>query len=161
MNSVLRVRQADLADARDQQRVLEMLDLYARDPLGQGRPLSEDARCRLISGLQAQPGGLVLLALEGERAAGLAVSFTGFSTFQARPLLNLHDLVVRPEMRGKGIARALLHALEVEACRRNCCKLTLEVRADNDRARRLYQSLGFRPGQDGAALSFWTKPLAP
>jgi ribosomal protein S18 acetylase RimI-like enzyme len=154
------VRPADLGDPGDQQGLLELLDLYAQEPLGQAAALSDEVRQRLIPALRTQPGAVVLLALEGPRAAGLAVCFLGFSTFQAQPLLNIHDLVVRPELRGRGVGRALLHAVEGEALNRNCCKLTLEVRADNERARRLYRSFGFESGDDAAALDFWTKPLA-
>ncbi len=155
----LRICRADWQASADQDAVLELLDLYAREPLGQGAPLSSAVRRRLIPGLRAQGGSLVLLAWAGSRAGGLAVCFSGFSTFHARPLLNIHDLIVRPGLRGRGVGRALLRAVEQEAEQRGCCKLTLEVRADNDRARRLYQNLGFVAGEPTTEMSFWTKPL--
>jgi len=67
----------------------------------------------------------------------------GFSTFQARPLLNIHDLAVVPDWRGQGIGRALLEAVEVEAIQRGCCKITLEVQDANRQARGLYERYGF------------------
>jgi ribosomal protein S18 acetylase RimI-like enzyme len=58
-------------------------------------------------------------------------------------LLNIHDLAVLPEHRGRGVGRALLAAVEEHARRKGCCKLTLEVQDDNPRARALYDKFGF------------------
>ena len=41
-------------------------------------------------------------------AVGLIDCFAGFSTFAAKPLLNVHDIVVHASRRGQGIAQALL-----------------------------------------------------
>jgi ribosomal protein S18 acetylase RimI-like enzyme len=67
----------------------------------------------------------------------------GASTFHARPLLNIHDLAVMPEWRGHGVGTALLGAIEGRALQRSCCKVTLEVQDDNQRARALYERCGF------------------
>jgi ribosomal protein S18 acetylase RimI-like enzyme len=72
------------------------------------------------------------------------VGFVGYSTFQARPLLNIHDLAVLPGRRGRGTGRALLAAAEAQALAEGCCKLTLEVQDDNTPARQLYDRFGFR-----------------
>ncbi|MFB9836948.1 ribosomal protein S18-alanine N-acetyltransferase [Actinoallomurus acaciae] len=50
---------------------------------------------------------------------------------------------VRPELQGRGIGSALLTALLEEAAVRGCAEIFLDVRADNDRARRLYERFGF------------------
>jgi ribosomal protein S18 acetylase RimI-like enzyme len=139
----IEITQADLADPAHGAGLLEVLDAYAADPMGGSRPLAVDARERLIAGLRAQPGAIVLLAREGAQAVGLAVCFRGFSTFAARPLLNVHDLAVLPHWRGRGIGRALLQAVEQQALQHGCVKITLEVRQDNARARALYKSFGF------------------
>jgi ribosomal protein S18 acetylase RimI-like enzyme len=103
----------------------------------------------------------VLLALEGERPVGMAICFVGFSTFQARPLLNIHDLAVVPDCRGQGIGRALLAEAEKQALLRGCCKLTLEVREDNLPARSLYERFGFADFAVGKPVPtrFLSKPL--
>jgi [ribosomal protein S18]-alanine N-acetyltransferase len=44
---------------------------------------------------------------------------------------------------GAGIGSALLERLLAEADRRSCSEVFLEVRADNDRAQRLYRRRGF------------------
>ena len=43
--------------------------------------------------------------------AGFAVWFLNFSTFRGRRGLYLEDLFVRPEFRGRGIGKALMHRL--------------------------------------------------
>jgi len=89
------------------------------------------------------PTALVLLALVDGSPVGIAVCFFGFSTFRAQPLLNIHDLAVLPDWRGKGIGKALLAAAEERARKRGCCKLTLEVQETNRRALALYETFGF------------------
>lgn len=50
---------------------------------------------------------------------------------------------VRPELQGRGIGARLLTALLEEAVARGCVEVFLDVRADNDRARSLYERYGF------------------
>jgi ribosomal protein S18 acetylase RimI-like enzyme len=95
---------------------------------------------------------------------GLANCIEGFSTFAARPLVNVHDLVVLDGHRGRRIGQRLLQAAEQEARRRDACKLTLEVLTGNAPALRLYERFGFEPYVLDPALgqaSFMHKPLAP
>lgn len=134
---------------------------YASDPVGGGEALSPEVRRRLVPALRSHPGALVLLAFVDARPVGISVCFLGLSTFQARPLLNIHDLAIVPEWRGNGIGRALLGAAEVRALRQGCCKLTLEVQDDNRWARGLYESFGFSDFVVGnsAATRFMSKNL--
>jgi ribosomal protein S18 acetylase RimI-like enzyme len=129
--------------------------------VGGGQPLRSEVRERLIPALREQPNSLVLLAFADERPVGIAVCFFGLSTFQARPLLNIHDLAVIPEHRGKGIGRALLTEAEKHALDRGCCKLTLEVQEDNLTARTLYDRFGFADFVvgDSGPTRFLSKPL--
>lgn len=138
-----RVRELNYDDAAHCAALVAVLDSYASDPVGGGVPLAPDVRERLVPALREHPTALVLLAFVDDRVVGAAVCFFGFSTFQARPLLNVHDLAVVPEWRGKGIGRALLAAAQEHALRRGCGKLTLEVQDSNHRARALYQRFGF------------------
>ena len=139
----LRVSEADLSNSHDAKGLLEVLDSYAADPVGGGESLPKDVHSRLPSMLRELPSALVLLAYDDDQSVGVAVCFFGLSTFRAQPLLNIHDLAVLPQYRGRGIGRALLEAAEDHARRRGCCKLTLEVQDDNTRAQTLYQSFGF------------------
>ncbi len=160
--SALRTVQADLQRPEHQAAVLALVDAYSRDPMGDGAPLSPEARARLIPGLRQHPTTLVFLAYDGDTPVGVAVCFLGFSTFAARPLVNLHDVAVLPTHRGRGVGRALLAAVEAQARELGCCKLTLEVLDQNHRALRTYTAAGFTPYalQPGAGEAiFLTKPL--
>jgi ribosomal protein S18 acetylase RimI-like enzyme len=153
-------RRADLDDPADQDAVVALLNMYACEPTGQNGPLSDRIRHDLIPGLRSHPTTLVVLALRWGTPVGLAVCFRGFSTFRARPLLNIHDFAVSPDCRGQGVGAALMQAVEREARDASCCKLTLEVRADNHAAKKLYLRAGFDPGDElTTAHGFWTKPL--
>ncbi|WP_395329659.1 GNAT family N-acetyltransferase [Novosphingobium sp. BL-8H] len=160
--STITVRLADYADAADAARVVALLDSYARDPMGGGKALSDDVRERLVPGLAAHQGAFSLLAFDGDEALGLANCITGFSTFAARPLVNIHDMAVLPEARGRGVGRALMLAVEAEARTRGACKITLEVLSGNATAKGLYAALGYGDyaldPQAGTAL-FWEKKL--
>jgi ribosomal protein S18 acetylase RimI-like enzyme len=153
------VRTADLDDAEQQHAIIELLDSYAREPQVGGVSFSPAVRARLISELRQQSAGRYFLAFHQTQAVGVAICFLGFSTFYAQPLLNIHDLAVKEGFRGLGIGRQLLAAIETAAADHGCCKVTLEVRADN-RARRLYEDVGFRAGEtEGSAFAFMTKLL--
>lgn len=56
----------------------------------------------------------------------------------------LFTLAVAPEARGRGVARALLDALEGDARARGCEGVRLEVRVDNAAAIALYRARGYR-----------------
>ncbi len=146
----LEIREADLNAADDAGAVLALLDEYARDPIGQSKALPEEVRARVIPGLRAHPGAFVLLACDGADSIGVAVCFRGFSTFAGLPLINIHDLAVTARHRRKGAGRALLEDVLRRARDAGCAKVTLEVRDDNEPARRLYKRLGFGP---------WTSPM--
>lgn len=155
----MHVIEADLANPAHQQAIVELTDAYARDPFGDGRPLEDEVRERLIDGLRSHPTTLVMLAYEGDQPIGIATCFLGFSTFYAKPLVNIHDLAVLAGRRGQGVGRRLLGAVEQKARELGCCRLTLEV-VEHNRARELYESFGFSKAlpATGRAL-FLTKPL--
>ncbi|WP_240310823.1 GNAT family N-acetyltransferase [Altererythrobacter sp. ZODW24] len=158
----LTVEMADYGEARDAGEVVRLLDAYACDPMGGGEALNDDVRAKLVSGLAATPGAFSVIArLDGE-AVGLANCMTTFSTFAARPIVNIHDMVVLDGHRGHGIGRAMFGAIETEAKSRDACKVTLEVLSGNEPAKGLYASLGYGDYQlDPAAGSalFWQKAL--
>lgn len=157
----LEIRDADLADPTDASAIVEIVNAYALDPFGGEAPLPRDVQARLVDGLRAHPTTLVLLALVDGRPVGVAVCFFGFSTFRARPLLNVHDLAVLASHRGQGVGRALLAAVEARARARGCCKITLEVLDTNLRARALYASCGIVEvgGAGATSTHFLSKPL--
>lgn len=140
--------QADLDNPHHQADLVAMLDTYAQDPMGGGKPMAEDVKARLVPGLRAHPASYSFLAYRGDpdkggEAVGIANCFLGFSTFAGRPLINIHDLAVSATVRRMGVGRMLLDAVKAKAESLDCCAVTLEVRDDNPAARKLYANYGF------------------
>lgn len=160
--STIEILEADLNLKPHQDAVVELIDAYAMDPMGNGARLPEAVRRALIPGLQQHPTTVIWLAYQEARAIGIAVCFRGFSTFAARPLINVHDLAVLPTYRGHGAGRRLLEEVERKARAMGCCKVTLEVQENNRRARQLYEAAGFSQAQYQQAAGgslFYSKPL--
>ena len=151
--------QADLSDLDQQQAVLSLLNSYAQDPIISGQPLTKEVQAALIEGLSQHPTTLVLMAYGDDTPVGLAVCFVGFSTFAAKPILNIHDLAVSANWRGQGVGAKLLAAVEAQARRLGCCKVTLEVHDDNVPARAIYQAAGFGPSPSERQCLFLYKKL--
>lgn len=164
MSRELRVRRALLDLPEDAAAYRDMLNQYAADPLGQHAPLDGALLDKVVADLGEHPCCYPFLALLGERAVGFATCFLGYSTFKGAPLLNIHDIAVLREQRRQGVARAILQAIADEATRLGCCRLTLEVRDDNDAAKKLYRSFGFgvsQPGGRPMPYHFMERPLEP
>ena len=67
----------------------------------------------------------------------------GYSTFNAKPLINIHDIIVKKEYRNMGVAKKILEKIVEYGKDTGCCKITLEVRIDNEIANHLYKNSGF------------------
>ena len=69
---------------------------------------------------------------------------------------DMMNLAVRPDARRQGVAQALLRALEAALRQNGIRSLTLEVRAGNESAIRLYTQAGFR--QAGRRKNYYFHP---
>ena len=143
-SNVIEIIEADLSNPVHRNDLIDTLNVYAIDPMGGGEGLSEYAKSNLASALGERKNAYVFLAYANEKAAGLLICIEGFSTFSCKPLMNIHDLVVGPDYRGRGISTMLLEASERIAAKNGCCKLTLEVLEGNEVARASYSSFGFK-----------------
>lgn len=159
----MQVKLADYMAAKDRAAIEMLMAHYAMDPMGGGEPLPNDVLSNLCDALAAVPNAATILIYHEEGPVALATALQGFSTFKCRPLLNIHDVIVLPEYRGRGLAQLLMAELEGLAVQRGCCKLTLEVLQGNTVARAVYQRCGFAAyeldPQQGHAL-FWQKDLS-
>ena len=160
----IEIVRADLSNPDHQTAILAMLDAYSCDPMGDGQSLSNYAKEHLISGLAEHPTTIIFLALHNKVHCGIATCFRGFSTFAAKPLINISDFFVEPHLRGTGIGKELLLAIENEARRIGCCKLSLEVQENNPVARGVYTKFGFRQAVyaadiDGGGSQYMVKLL--
>lgn len=158
----IQIVQADYKNPQHAQDLVYLLNTYATDPMGGGTALADQVQNTLVAELAKRDFALSLLAYVNGAPAGLLNAFEGFSTFAAKPLINIHDVIVVKEYRGLQLSQHLLAALEVIARERGCCKITLEVLTGNEAAQRAYQKFGF----SGYALNpkvghavFWQKKL--
>lgn len=158
----IRFLQADYSNTEHGQHICKLLDIYARDPMGGGVPLMPEVKNNLITALAKLPHAISLLAYHDAEPAGLVNCFETFSTFACKPILNIHDFMVVPEYRGKGLSQQMLKKTEDIARNKNCCKLTLEVLSNNRPAKIAYTRFGFGAYQldplSGTA-EFWQKTL--
>ena len=154
---------ADYRASRDRAAIEKLMANYALDPMGGGEALPPDVLSNLCDALAEQANAATLLIFDGDKPAGLATVLQGFSTFKCKPLLNIHDVIVLPQYRGRGLAQRLMAEIENLAVQRGCCKLTLEVLQGNTVAQAVYRRCGFAAyeldPQQGSAL-FWQKELA-
>jgi ribosomal protein S18 acetylase RimI-like enzyme len=135
----------------------DLLNMYMADPMGDVPPLNKLQQLRLVDGLANHPSSFVLFEIFDGAIVGLATCFINFSTFMVKPYLNIHDFFVHPNYRGKGLAKGLLQELIAISKERKYCKITLEVREDNQVAQGLYNSAGFEDCKP--KMLFWTNKL--
>lgn len=159
----MKIIKANLTNEKQAQDYIDLMSHYACDPMGGGQDLSDEVKAVLPQALVARQHIVVYMAYNAEdQPLGLITLIEGFSTFTAKPLLNIHDVIVMSENRGQGIAGRLLFAAEAEAKKRGCCKLTLEVLEGNEAAQKVYKDFGFAPYMLDEALGlahFWEKTL--
>ena len=139
----VQVLRADYSDPVHASALVTLLDAYAQDPAGGGKALTPYATTHLVRELAARPQVFSVLAFDASMPVGLVNCIEGFSTFQCRPLVNVHDVVVLASHRGRRVAEKMLALAEAIARERGACKLTLEVLQGNPSARRLYERVGF------------------
>ena len=158
----MKIRKADLDDPAQAADFISLMSQYALDPMGGGEDLNDQIKADLPAALAARESCVSFIAYVEETPAGLITCMEGFSTFACQPILNIHDVIVSADYRGRNIAGQLLGAAREEAIVRGCCKLTLEVLQGNKVAQKAYERAGFAPyvlGDTNGKAEFWQKPL--
>lgn len=102
-------------------------------------PWSEEAYAGELGANNSRNGGLSHYF--GAFADGVLVAFVGF--WQVLDEAHITNIAVAPDWRGQGLGRWLLIRALTVASSLGCELTTLEVRAANLPARRLYAGLGF------------------
>jgi GNAT superfamily N-acetyltransferase len=123
---------------------------YAQDMVENAGFTPEEARAKaerdlpslLTDGLATE--GHFIFAIE-DAATGESVGRLWFArrSSDRGEVAYLYDLYVDERARGRGLGRAVMHALEEEARVRGLERISLNVFAGNSVARRLYASLGY------------------
>ena len=85
-----------------------------------------------------------LADIDGE-AAGFALWFHTYSTFQGKHGIHLEDLFVRPAFRGLGVGKALIAHLAARCVSDGLGRLQWSVLDWNEPSIRFYRALGAKP----------------
>ena len=142
----LTLRPARPDDAAPLLALIKGLAAYEREP-----DAVETTEADLRAQLATDPPPFRCLIAEWEGApAGFCLFFQSYSTWRGRPGIYLEDLFVLPELRGRGIGKALLAALARHTLAIDGRRLEWAVLDWNAPAIAFYESLGAAP------LSEWT-----
>ncbi len=105
----------------------------------------------------AGPGSTVLAAESGEDVVGLAVLLTrppsAFAGAVPNKTVELDNIVVRGDQRGRGVGRQLLEASLAWSRGEGASHVVVSVHAFNRDARRFYEEFGFAPSVDRLVLA--------
>lgn len=157
MGKDIQIIQADLNNETHAEQFLRLTAAYMDDEMGGAAPWNDLQKVLVVKDLAQHQGALILLAKCDDKFVGICTCFYAYSTFLAKPLLNIHDIFVEDSCRGLGIGKRLLEKVGEIAVSNNCGKITLEVRKDNLNARDLYKSQGFSEAPH--SMLFWIKHL--
>ena len=130
--------------AADDLAVLEMFQaLYREDPSPD--PVPDEQLLRTLRALREEPVRGRAIVLESDGACvGYALLVTFWSNELGGEVANIDELYVAPDHRGRGAGTRLVEQLSRgELWGRVPVAIDLEVTPENDRARALYERLGF------------------
>jgi ribosomal protein S18 acetylase RimI-like enzyme len=159
---IISIERCDYTQTNHAELLLFLLNQYALDPMGGGEALSEYTQRHLAQALSQRSDVFSFFLKVNDKPAGLINLIEGFSTFKCKPVMNIHDVVVLSEYRGRGLVKHLLQAAENFAAERGCCKLTLEVLQGNEPAKKAYKNFGFSGYELDPTMGhaeFWEKPI--
>lgn len=140
----------------------DLTDLCALVALEQSCFSADRISRRGLRHLLTRANARVLVSQSGEALAGAVVVLFRRGSGVAR----LYSIAVAPACRGRGVAAALVRAVEDCARERGCRAMRLEIRVDNAASQRLFAGLGYRlRGQrpryyeDGTDALCYERPL--
>ncbi len=158
----IKVIKANYLDRKHSKEIKELLNIYASDPMGLGKPLNKAIKENIVKELSKLPYAFSLIGYVKGKPAGLANCFESFSTFACKPLINIHDFIVLEQYRRNGVSQKMLNKIEEIAISKGCCKITLEILSNNEAAKASYNKFGFTSYElnpkAGVAL-FWQKKI--
>jgi len=94
---------------------------------------------------------ILLVRTDDRRVVGFCAFWLVFDE------IHINNFALRPGFRGQGIGTALLHRVLEDGRQLGARRATLEVRASNEGARRLYERMGFYVA--GIRRDYYTNPV--
>jgi ribosomal protein S18 acetylase RimI-like enzyme len=133
----------------DEAAVLALADQLAAFPVPPWRTAREIQRADdgvIREALAGTVTGHVVFVVEGAQGLDGAVCLsTQVDYFTRERLAHIEMLAVDPGAQGRGVARALMEAAESWARAQGSRRISLNVWVQNERARGLYEHLGYGP----------------
>lgn len=109
--------------------------------LEEATDVADEGLQRLLPhGLQTK-GHLFFVGEEDDQAVGYA--WIHLHSIGGELQAFIYDIIISDEFQGRGLGRGLMMGLENEARKKGASRMALHVFGFNDRAIRLYQSLGY------------------
>jgi len=156
----IKVTKVNYNDNKEARELVYLLNAYASDPMGGGKPLDKYVTENLVTELSKLPHAFSVISYVNNQPAVLINCFEAFSTFSCKPLVNIHDVMVLKEFRGNDLSQKMLEKVEEIALAKGCCKLTLEVLSENKIAKSSYAKYGFSSYEfdpKKGSAQFWQK----
>lgn len=117
-------------------------NLYQEDP--NGKPMLPQKVKNTFNSLTAHPDRGTIIVLEHEKEIiGYAILINFWSNEFGGNIVDIDELYIKKEFRSQGIGTNFIKYL-VETKFNNSVALRLEVTPENTRARKLYESIGFK-----------------
>lgn len=144
---MLNIRPAQVSDALLIETMIKELAEYEKAT----QEVKASARDIELHLSQKQPPFECLIAEQDGLAAGFAVYFFAYSTWEGKATLYLEDLFVRPLYRGSRVGLALMSALAEIAQKRSCARFEWSVLTWNQLAINFYERIG------ASRIEGWTR----
>lgn len=144
---MLSIRQAEASDVGLLATMIYEFAEFERLPV---RVTEEDLR---RDGFGPQPRFHMLITEWDGTAAGYAMFFHCYSSFEGRAAIYLEDVYVRSQFRGKGIGKAVIRYLAEMAAKENFCGVRWQVLDWNTLAIEFYRGLGAQLQEDRKVFS--------
>lgn len=121
----------------------ELVPLFDQYRVFQGKTSDPAAAKTFLRARFDDRDSVVFIAREDGAAAGFAQLYPSYSSVSVARIFILNDLFVHASVRRKGVASALLAAVERYAWSLGAARLTLNVARDNQTGQALYEREGW------------------
>lgn len=141
----------NLAKPDDLDRMVQLVrDFHDEEGIAQD---DDTRRAAILPLLEGSPHGAAYLIGPARAPIGYIVICFGWSLEFAGMDGFVDEFYIRPSVRGRGIGSEVLRSLPKALAGVGLKALHLEVRRDNERARKLYKRLHFEPREDYMLMS--------
>ncbi|WP_050434435.1 GNAT family N-acetyltransferase [Chondromyces crocatus] len=148
----LTIRRAEQADLPEVVRLFAIPDEGNLKREDAGPPLPAcygEALARIAD----DPNNMLLVAVDGGQVVGaFQLTIIQYVAYMGGRVAMIENVIVEPEVRGRGVGEAMMRWAIDEARRRGCFRVQLTTNKVRERAHRFYERLGFVKSHEGMKL---------